>query len=313
MAMRLLLVVGMIFLVISCGKRQGQVGVLPEAGGEQVVPFEVWFPDGRGHHKGSKRPLVLLSHGSGGEYANHSWLISALSANGFIVAAVNHPLNTTRNNTDQGVISVWRRPAHISALLDHLLADERWADLIDQKQIGAAGFSSGGYTVLALAGAIYKPELMNAYCAGEGGADCELATDSGDVDFENASSSYLDERITSVFAMAPAVGPAITRESLAKIDLPVLIMAARDDELVNPDLGAADYAKAIPGAELVMLPSGGHFIFLECNIVTRIVDRFNHELDLCGTQFNIDRAATREIVSDRAVSFFKKNISPDGR
>ena len=49
-----------------------------------------------------------------------------------------------------------------------------------------------------------------------GGADCELATDSGDVDFENASSSYLDERITSVFAMAPAVGPAITRESFGE-------------------------------------------------------------------------------------------------
>ena len=76
MAMRLLLVVGMIFLVISCGKRQGQVGVLPEAGGEQVVPFEVWFPDGRGHHKGSKRPLVLLSHGSGGNML----IIAGLSA-----------------------------------------------------------------------------------------------------------------------------------------------------------------------------------------------------------------------------------------
>jgi predicted dienelactone hydrolase len=256
-----------------------------------------------------KFPLVILSHGSGGEYYNHTWLIDSLIENGFIVAALNHPMNTTRDNTDEGVISVWHRPRDISVLLDYLLNDSNWVNVIDENRIGAAGFSSGGYTVLALAGAIYDPELMSAYCTSqERGKDCELATDSSNVDFRDSSASYKDERIKSVFSMAPAVGSSITKESLAEIELPVFIIASKDDELVNPKQGAIRYAENIPLSDLVLLPSGGHFIFLECNAITAVVDWFNSELDLCGTKFNVDRDEIREMVSAKAVSFFNDNL-----
>ena len=218
-------------------------------------------------------------------------------------------MNTTRDNTDEGVISVWHRPRDISVLLDYLLNDSNWVNVIDENRIGAAGFSSGGYTVLALTGAIYDPELMSAYCASqERGKDCELATDSSNVDFRDSSASYKDERIKSVFSMAPAVGSAITKESLAEIELPVFIIASKDDELVSPNYGAIRYAENIPRSDLVLLASGGHFIFLECNAITTVVDWLNKELDLCGTKFSVDRDEIRKMVSARAVSFFNDNL-----
>ena len=297
----------LVLLLTSCSAPGDNIGTLEDSSRDRSIPYEIWFPNVEVEKE--KFPIVILSHGSGGEYSNHTWLIDSLIENGFIVAALNHPMNTTRDNTDEGVISVWHRPRDISVLLDYLLNDSNWVNVIDENRIGAAGFSSGGYTVLALAGAIYDPELMSAYCASqERGKDCELATDSSNVDFRDSSASYKDERIKSVFSMAPAVGSAITKESLTEIELPVFIIASKDDELVSPKYGAIRYAENIPLSDLVLLPSGGHFIFLECNAITTVVDWFNSELDLCGTQFNLDRDGIRKMVSAKAVSFFNDNL-----
>jgi predicted dienelactone hydrolase len=297
----------LVLLVTSCTAPGDNIGTLEDSSRDRSIPYQIWLPNVEVDTV--KFPLVILSHGSGGEYSNHTWLIDSLVENGFIVAALNHPMNTTRDNTDEGVISVWHRPRDISVLLDYLLNDSNWVNVIDENRIGAAGFSSGGYTVLALAGAIYDPELMSAYCASqERGKDCELATDFSNVDFRDSSASYKDERIKSVFSMAPAVGSAITKESLAEIELPVFIIASKDDELVSPNYGAIRYAENIPLSDLVLLPSGGHFIFLECNAITTVVDWFNSELDLCGTQFNVDRDGIRKMVSAKAVSFFNDNL-----
>ena len=298
----------LILLVTSCTAPVDNIGIIEDSSRDRSIPYQIWLPNAEADMV--KFPLVILSHGSGGEYSNHTWLIDSLVENGFIVAALNHPLNTTRDNTDEGVISVWHRPRDITVLLDYLLKDSKWVDVIDENRIGAAGFSSGGYTVLALAGAIYDPELMSAYCTSEErGKDCELATDSSSVDFGDSSASYKDERIKSVFSMAPAVGSAITKESLTKIRLPVFIIASKDDELVSPKYGAMRYAENIPTSDLVLLPSGGHFIFLECNAITTVVDWFNRELDLCGTKFSVDKDEIRKMVSAKAVSFFTENVA----
>ena len=295
------------FFVISCSGPSDNIGTVEDLERNRSISYRIWVPSSEGDF--GKHPLVVISHGSGGEYSNHNWLIASLVANGFVVAGLNHPLNTTRDNSDEGVVSVWNRPRDITVMLDYLLADSRWAGIIDEARIGAAGFSSGGYTVIALAGAIYNSELMGAHCVSEKRTkDCELATDYSNVDFRDSSASYKDARIKSVFAMAPAVGSAITKESLLRIEIPVYITAARDDELVSSEHGAIRYAEFIPLADLALLPSGGHFIFLECNGITTVVDWLNSELDLCGTNFDVDRDKVRKAVSVEAINFFAKTL-----
>jgi predicted dienelactone hydrolase len=299
------LIVLITIFLSSCGFPGEATSVLLDAPRDRSINYEVWGADkNTGTH-----PLILLSHGSGGDYKNHQWLINTLVADGYIVAAVNHPFNSTQDNTDKGVISVWDRPVDISLLLDHLLDDRDLSVLIDKNRIGAAGFSSGGYTVLALGGAIYNLELMNKYCSSEGhGPDCELAYDDTDVDYTNAALSYKDNRIKAIFAMAPAIGPGITIESLESIDIPVYITAAADDELAYTSYNAIRYADNIPESHLELLPSGGHFIFLECDFITHIADWFIDDLDLCGSKFNVDRAQVRDKVASEAVSFFNQKI-----
>ena len=43
---------------------------------------------------GSKRPLVLLSHGTGGSAVMLAWLGETLARAGYVVAAINHHGNT---------------------------------------------------------------------------------------------------------------------------------------------------------------------------------------------------------------------------
>ena len=56
---------------------------IQDADRDRSIPFKVWVPDAD-NHKGPL-PLVLLSHGSGGEHANHGWLIDALLGGGVVV------------------------------------------------------------------------------------------------------------------------------------------------------------------------------------------------------------------------------------
>jgi predicted dienelactone hydrolase len=98
--------------------------------------------------------------------------------------------------------------------------------------------------------------MLLGACAGENrGPDCDLsagAEDSG----PGTSTLLKDNRVRAVFAMAPAVGPGITPESLSDISIPVSIFAAVDDELLQPELNAKYYASHIPDAHLSLLPAG---------------------------------------------------------
>ena len=292
-------------LLASCSQSDSHTGMVEDKDRARKIQYEVWKPSSLD----GPSPLVLLSHGSGGDPSNHAWLIDALVEDGYLVAAPTHPFNSTRDNSDAGVISVWERPADLSFLLSTLLADPIWSKDIDPDRVGAAGFSSGGYSVLALGGVLYDRDMFNEYCLGESrGPDCSLAKDSSGVDFSRSSKSYEDKRIKAIFAMAPAVGPAISLESLDSIAVPVSITASTDDELVNPEFNALRYASRIQGSKLEMLESGGHFIFLECGIVTHVADWFMKELDLCGSAFDVDKDAIRKDVADSAITFFAKHI-----
>jgi predicted dienelactone hydrolase len=75
----------------------------------------------------SKLPLVIFSHGRGGWFgANHD-TEEALADAGFVVAAINHPGDTTNDSSRRDTLSVWKsRPADIVRLLDFVLNE--WKD-----------------------------------------------------------------------------------------------------------------------------------------------------------------------------------------
>jgi len=77
-----------------------------------------------------KHPLVLLSHGSGGNADSLGWLTSGLVANGAIVLAVNHPGSTSGNSSPRRSVDLEARANDLTAALDMILADPAFAPFI---------------------------------------------------------------------------------------------------------------------------------------------------------------------------------------
>jgi predicted dienelactone hydrolase len=71
---------------------------------------------------GDKLPLVVISHGRGGNFIGHHDTAETLADAGFIVAAINHPGDTHFDQSRSDNLSVWiERPSDIKRLVDFML------------------------------------------------------------------------------------------------------------------------------------------------------------------------------------------------
>lgn len=305
-----------------------------DASRQRPIDAQLWYPAApgteeaplaydhafRGHaaldappRDGPPRPLVVFSHGDRGGKLNQSWLAEALAGQGYVVLSIEHWLNTRVNNRPEATMRAWDRPVDASYAIGALLGHPQWGPRIDASRIGAAGFSSGGYTALALAGARYAPVQMGSYCRGpDAGPDCLLASkvDVRSFDFSGAAKPYRDERVRAALAMAPALGPGMMEDSLRAIRIPVLIAAARDDEIVPYHWHAERLARAIPGARLETFEAGGHFVFMpECTLLGWAFT-YTSNYDICGREHDVDRAAVHGTVIATAWRFFDRALAP---
>jgi predicted dienelactone hydrolase len=122
-------------------------------------PGDPWFFAGvaaggaRIASEGVRRPLVILSHGTGGSAMQMAWLGTALAREGYIVAAVNHHGNSGADMPydPRGFVLWWERVPDLTVVINRMLSDSTFGPNIDPERIVAAGFSLGGYTVAALA------------------------------------------------------------------------------------------------------------------------------------------------------------------
>jgi predicted dienelactone hydrolase len=254
-------------------------------------------------------PIVLLSHGSGGDGPNLAWLADGLVAGGYLAVAVDHPGDRFGDVSAEARLAAWRRAPDLSFVLSRLLVDPTFGRRIDRRRVGAAAHSSGGFTVLQLAGARFRPEDMLAYCNGpHAGPDCSLiagADLSAIPDRADASKSYRDRRVRAVLALAPVLGPGVTAKSLRQITIPVEIMASRTDELVPFDLNAGRYARLIPHAHPTVVPDAGHFVFMP---LCSEAGRFTAAAVCVDPSPSVDRAAVHERAIARALDFFGHSL-----
>lgn len=259
-------------------------------------------------NKQTKYPLIMMSHGSGGDRYNISWLAEVLSANGYIVAATDHFGNTWNNKIPEYYARPWERPQDISFALDQLLESSPFKDRIDQKRIGFVGYSLGGATGIWIAGA--EASLLNSahvktHAAKDldGIASPELLET---IDYSQASKSYRDKRISAVMVMAPALGWMFTENSLAMIDIPVLIIAPEKDQVVSTELNAKIFASKISKATLKILPGEAtHYVFL--NQATAVGKRFI-ESRYCEDHISINRKKLQDEIAKKSIHFFDEKL-----
>jgi predicted dienelactone hydrolase len=269
-------------------------------------------------------PCLLLSHGTGGSALQLGWLGTALAAQGYIVASVNHHGNTSvEPYTAQGFCLWWERAQDLSAVLDHLLADTRFGPHIAPTRVGAAGFSLGGYTVIAVAGGRTDLQAFAAFCSGpERDATCEDQTEFPGMlaqfarltrvdprvqeSLRRHNASFRDPRIRAVFAIAPVLGGAFTPAGLAEVSIPVALVVGQADTVAPPPTNAQRFARGIPGATLIVLPGQvGHYTFLSQGTAygKQVSPTF------CLDHAFIDREAVHKQVAQMATEFFAQHLA----
>ncbi len=255
----------------------------------------------------SKYPLIVMSHGNGGDRLNTSWLAEILAANGFIVASMDHHGNTWNNKIAESYVKIWERPKDVSFIVDKLLEHELFGPKINPKKVGFIGYSIGGQTGIWIAGGeipdFGKPVLDTIPVDQLPEAVNDMVVDS--IDFSPAKQSYKDPRIAAVFVMAPALGYLFDFNSLQSINIPVHIVASEGDNITPLESSAKILAGKIKKAAFTLIPGANHYVYL--NEASKggkmLLDK-----KLASDPPNVDRSRVHEDIGQSAVRFFKSHL-----
>lgn len=263
-------------------------------------------------------PLVLISHGSGGNMDNLGWLATGLVQQGAIVAGVNHPGSTSGDSSPRRSIQHWTRAMDATAALDSVLAHPDFGPLIDQSRIYMLGFSFGGFTAMSLAGAQVDLATYTDYCdqPPADAMDCIFFAKGG-VKFDQIAAadfnqSLKDDRIAKTVAIDPGLGMAYTSDSLAAIDHPVFFLnLGKTEDLVFPiNVGEQGHnlTAKINGATYDQVEGANHFTFLgECTPDAPKLLEAESEDPICTDPEGVDRAKAHDEILTKVSGFLFAN------
>jgi predicted dienelactone hydrolase len=246
--------------------------------------------------KSEKYPLIVFSHGYGGDKLGNIWLAEYLAKHGFIVAVMDHHGNTWYNLDEEISARTWEKALDLSFVITNLTESRKFGQFIDINKIGAAGFSQGGWSCLLLAGAKLDFSKLNNKI----------------IDDKIKLHTFKDPRVKSIFVMAPGTlqGQLFTINSLKEIDVPSYIVTGESDDIIIPADNAYFFAANIPRAELHVLDSpANHWVFmpeatsLGKEILTKAATDY-----LINNPYGLSREEIHAQVSYLACKFFKSKF-----
>lgn len=227
---------------------------------------------------GGPFPVVLFSHGNQGFAEQSGFLTAFLASHGFIVAACNHPGNTTGGKAPMWTVAE-ERPHDLSLTLDQMTAFNAdpaspFYGKLSLDKVAAIGHSFGGYTALAIGGATVDPQKAAAACAQSTSNFCSLMGE-GATEQMSAQPVLRDERIKGIVALAPGSWEIFGAEGLAQLTIPVMIQHGDTDKTLPIEQESDKIFPAIAGADkhYIRIKGAGHFSFtLMCELAKNFGD-----------------------------------------
>jgi predicted dienelactone hydrolase len=265
-----------------------------------------------------RRAVILFSHGFGGTARMMGWFTTVLAQQGYVVVAVDHPGNNGADKmTVAGATMFWDRPGDLQAALDAVAADPIISPHLDLRRLGVAGFSAGGFTALAAAGARVDLPRFQAFCKAHPDdgickpqqefavtpeqATAALASPDLAGEVAHAADDHSIRGVRAVFAMAPALVQAFDPASLAAMTTPVSIVLGEADQVAPPHTNGGAAARSIPRAQLTALPGVGHYDFLAtCSQTARA------RIPICRTE--VPQGMTHVSAIEAALVLFGRNL-----
>lgn len=242
-------------------------------GGDRVFPVDVYLP-----RNGQARsiPLIVISHGLGGDRTTFKYLAEHLASHGFAVAVPEHPGSNAKQlealiaGTAGEVASPREfvdRPLDIKYLLDDLTrrakTDSRYGQL-NLSQVGVLGQSFGGYTVLALAGAPINFAQLQKDCSPEAIDNtlnislllqCRAAT-LPPIDYKLS-----DPRVKAIIAINPIDSVVFGQAGISQIQTPTMMVGGNADTVAPalPEQIQPFTWLQTPDRYLALIDRGTHF------------------------------------------------------
>ncbi len=223
---------------------------------------------------GQRLPLVLISHGTGGSRESHLGTALALAEAGFVVAAVEHPGDSFRDQSRAADIELAGGQPDLSRLGPHCEANPRFFDCgIARGRLQQAAPAPA--PAAAASTAAPRPAPAHAHA------------------------------LKAIVVAAPALGFTFAG-GLDDVRIPVQLWRADEDEV----LPAPHYADAVRAAlptppEFHAVPGARHFDFLTpCSEeLSRIAP------PICRSADGFDRGAFQQTFDAKVVEFFQRVLA----
>ncbi len=206
------------------------------------IPTDIYWSNASSIEK----PVIVFSHGFGSVRTDMRYLAEHLASHGYIVVALEHP-GSNATHTDLAIKNNTRllqpqefleRPKDISFVLDELEKLNQKPNQPLQGKIAAdnamvIGYSFGGGTALAIAGAELQLENLKQRCK-KNVTGLSLGETLQCVAQELPANRYQlgDSRIKRAIALSPTTSLIFGKNGLSKLQVPTLIWAASADKTV---------------------------------------------------------------------------------
>ncbi|MEH1889769.1 MAG: alpha/beta hydrolase [Nostoc sp.] len=207
---------------------------------DRQIPVDIYWSTAATANK----PVIVFSHGFGSVRTDLRYLAEHLASHGYVVAALEHPGSNEANTNSafQGKTRVvmpqefLNRPQDISFVLDELEKLNQTANNPLQGKLATnkamvIGYSFGGSTALALAGAEFQLEHLKQRCK-KNLTILSLREAMQCIAQELPENSYQlrDTRIKQAIAFNPTTSLIFGETGLTKVQVPTLVLAGSADK-----------------------------------------------------------------------------------
>jgi predicted dienelactone hydrolase len=244
-------------------------------------------------------PLVVISHGAGGSFIAHRDTAAALADAGFVAAAISHAGDNFQDLSAHEDLSIFvSRPMDMKRLIDFVL--KRWPEHIDADSIGFFGFSRGGYTGLALAGADPDFRIRTSWCQAQ--PEIRMCVQARRNELPTQPPVH-DTRIKAAVIADPL--SFFNAEGLKNVKIPILLWASQHGgDGVLPEDVAAVRRGLSPATDFRVQPGSAHFAFLApCS-----APMANDMPEICNDAPGFDRLAFHDRLNAEVTAFFRQHL-----
>ena len=234
-----------------------------------AVPTDLYLPEI------PNVPLVVISHGLGGNRATLAYIAEHLASHGFAVAVVEHEgssaaqLSALLSGQAREAVEpeeLIRRPIVIQGLLDRLefvaLNDPTLRNRLNFQRVGVLGQSFGAYTGLALAGATVNLNKLEESCPPQvAQLNLSLLLQCLVLSLPQPLPLLQDSRVQAAIAINPLNSAVFGAEGIANIDVPIMIVSGSADTVtpaLSEQIRPFGWLES-PERYLLLMEGGTHF------------------------------------------------------